>query len=50
MYCAVANTYGCPFVVLKDNKPLLCLDDWDGLEELPISREFYDAWVKEFGK
>lgn len=44
----VNNYYGTPYVSYYDDKFLLGVQDYCGEDEVYISKEFYDAWVKEF--
>lgn len=47
----IGNYYGTPSAAKKDEGYVLSVTDWDGdPQETPVSREFYEAWVKEFGE
>jgi len=43
-----SNYYGGPAVWEEDGKYFIGTEDWNGWDKVPISKEFFDAWVKEF--
>ena len=45
----VSNFYGVPYVRHDGERFVIGLEGQDGGQEVPISREFYAAWVREFG-
>ena len=44
----VSNYYGYPLVYEYDGTYWLGIEDWDGTPSIEISKEFYEAFVKEF--
>ncbi len=42
------NYYGGPAVWFVDGKYCMGTENWDGWDCIHISKEFYDAWIKEF--
>lgn len=47
---AVANYYGKAEVCVINEKYYITLESWDGIDYREISKEFFDAVVKEFGE
>jgi hypothetical protein len=45
---AVGNYYGTPQVWEKDGLCYFGLDNYDGLRAVSVSREFFEAFVKQF--
>jgi hypothetical protein len=45
----VGNNYGGPAVWAKDGRYFIGIENWSGWDEgHEISKEFFDAWLKEF--
>lgn len=42
------NYYGTPEVREEDGKFYFCLDNYDGVNECEVSKEFYEAFMNEF--
>ena len=45
----VCNYYGGPEVWALDGKYYLSVEDYSGHPTVEVSKDFYDAFVKEFG-
>jgi hypothetical protein len=45
----IGNTYGTVEAWEHDGNYFIGLNDWCGLDMQPISKELYEAIVKEFG-
>jgi hypothetical protein len=45
---STGNYYGGPAVWEKDGKFFIGTEDYSGWHEVEISKEFFEAWVKEF--
>lgn len=46
----VGNYYGGPAVWEKDGQYFIGCEDYSGWDSgEPISKDFFDAWIKEFG-
>jgi len=48
-YTMVSNYYGTVHAYESDGKYYLALDDWGSTSKQEVSKEFFDAFVKEFG-
>lgn len=46
--CPSGNYYGGPAVWEKNGKFYLGTESYDGYDEHEISKEFFEAWAKEF--
>ncbi len=44
----IGNYYGTPYVYDNNGKYFIAIEDYDGVIQEEISKEFFDAWIKEF--
>lgn len=50
IYASISNYYGTPYVRLnEEGMPVIGLENWDDVDEQPISKPFFNAWKKQFG-
>lgn len=45
----IGNYYGSAQVKRDAAGCFMCVENWNGCDWTPISQEFFDAFVKEFG-
>lgn len=45
----LANSYGEVVFAQRKDEYVMELENWDGVQGIVISKEFFDAAVKEFG-
>lgn len=45
----LANYYGEVIFAQREDEYVMELENWDGVQGIVISKEFFDAAVKEFG-
>ena len=45
----LANYYGEVVFAQRNDEYVMELENWDGIQGIVISKEFFDAAVKEFG-
>lgn len=50
VYMSVSNHYGSPYVECENSKYYIGIEDWNEEEKKEVSKEFYNACIKEFGK
>lgn len=48
IFAPVGNYYGTPYVVKRKNGCYIGMENYDGIQEVEISEEFYGAFTKEF--
>lgn len=48
IYTGLTNYYGGVFAYERNGEYFMGLDDVTVMQSIPISKEFYDAFVKEF--
>lgn len=46
----LSNYYGAVKFEIRNGEYLMTLDDWDYLQAIVVSKEFYEAAKKEFSK
>jgi hypothetical protein len=44
----LSNYYGMVTLVIKKGKSYLVLDDYSGIDQIEVSKQFAEAWLKEF--
>jgi hypothetical protein len=50
IYSGLGNYYGDTRVANINGNPHMILKNWDGVHAIPVSIEFFEAFVKEFKK